>query len=113
MLNYLFFISPFQTTETSPEQSNLQITSFFAYLLLFLTILTLYYGLPETTLHPLTKVFDNHARSVSATHKFSRLISTFTFLNWLFFEKKISSQKLQGLRSFIRFHFFRIPSNST
>ena len=33
---------------------------------------TLYYGLPETTLHPLPKASNIAARLVSGTHKFSR-----------------------------------------
>ena len=36
----------------------------------------LYYELPETILHPLTKAFNNAARLFSGTHKFSRLTPT-------------------------------------
>ena len=48
-----------------------------------LTIVTLYYGLPETTLHPLTKAFKSAAHSVSGTYKFSHITSAFIFLHWL------------------------------
>ena len=44
---------------------------------------TLYYGLPETTLHPLTKAFNSAAHLISGTHKFSRLTFTIIFLHWL------------------------------
>ena len=44
---------------------------------------SLYYGLPETTLHPFTKSFNSAARLVSGTHKFSRPAPTLISLHWL------------------------------
>ena len=42
-----------------------------------------YYGLPETTLRPLTKAFNSVARLVSGTHKFFSQTLTLIFLHWL------------------------------
>ena len=55
----------------------------------------LYCGLPETTLHPLTKTSNSAARLVSGTHKFSRLTHTLISLHWLPL-KKVSFQKLHS-----------------
>ena len=97
----------------------------------------LYYGLPETTLHPLTKAFNSTARLVSGTHQFSRLAPTLIFLHWLPLKKrsvfkictlmfKIKNNHLltyladlfkllscEKLRSSTYSHFFKIPSINT
>ena len=47
-----------------------------------------YYGLPETTLHPLTKAFNSAARLVSGIHKFSRITPIFISSHWLLLKKR-------------------------
>ena len=49
---------------------------------------SLYYGLPETTLHPLTKALNSAARLVSGTHKFSRITPALISLHWLSLKKR-------------------------
>ena len=56
---------------------------------------SLYYGPPETTLHPLTKAFNSAAHLVSSTHKFFRPTPTLISLHWLPL-KKISFQNLHS-----------------
>ena len=49
---------------------------------------SLYYGLPETTLHPLTKAFNSAACLVSGPHKFSHPTPTLISFHWLPYLKR-------------------------
>ena len=50
---------------------------------------SLYYGLPDTSLNPLYKVFNSAARLVSRTHRFSPTSPSLVLLHWLPLKYKI------------------------